>query len=47
MSIKPRRGKYKKFLNNERIKIMKPIICKNCGAPLHSKKCEYCDTEYL
>lgn len=20
--------------------------CKNCGAPLHSNKCEYCGTEY-
>lgn len=20
--------------------------CKNCGAPLHSGKCEYCGTEY-
>ena len=20
--------------------------CKNCGAPLHSYKCEYCGTEY-
>lgn len=20
--------------------------CKNCGAPLHSNKCEFCDTEY-
>ena len=21
-------------------------ICVNCGAPLHSNKCEYCGTEY-
>lgn len=20
--------------------------CKNCGAPLHGNRCEYCDTEY-
>ena len=20
--------------------------CKNCGAPLHNNKCEYCETEY-
>lgn len=20
--------------------------CKNCGAPLHGNKCEFCDTEY-
>lgn len=20
--------------------------CKNCGAPLHSNRCEFCDTEY-
>lgn len=20
--------------------------CKNCGAPLHGTKCEYCGTEY-
>lgn len=25
---------------------MKPRICVNCGATLHSNKCEYCDTEY-
>lgn len=26
----------------------KPKIsnCKNCGAPLHGNRCEYCDTEY-
>jgi len=23
-----------------------PTNCKNCGAPLHGHKCEYCDTEY-
>lgn len=26
---------------------MKPRICVNCGATLHSNKCEYCDTEYV
>lgn len=28
--------------------LKKPKItnCKNCGAPLHGNKCEYCDTEY-
>lgn len=25
---------------------MKAKICINCGAPLHTNKCEYCDTEY-
>lgn len=20
--------------------------CKNCGAPLHSNRCEFCDTQY-
>lgn len=25
---------------------MKPRICTQCGAPLHSNKCEFCDTEY-
>lgn len=23
-----------------------PTNCKNCGAPLHSHHCEFCDTEY-
>lgn len=23
-----------------------PLNCKNCGAPLHSHKCEYCGSEY-
>ena len=23
-----------------------PTNCKNCGAPLHGNKCEFCDTEY-
>ena len=23
-----------------------PTNCKNCGAPLHSHKCEYCGSEY-
>ena len=23
-----------------------PIQCKNCGAPLHGNKCEYCDSVY-
>lgn len=23
-----------------------PANCKNCGAPLHGSRCEYCDTEY-
>lgn len=28
--------------------VEKPKItnCKNCGAPLHGRKCEFCDTEY-
>lgn len=44
--IKPRRGNkktYEKLKNNEKEKIKN---CVNCGAPLHGKKCEYCDTEY-
>jgi len=24
----------------------KLINCKNCGAPLHNNKCEYCGSEY-
>lgn len=24
----------------------KVVNCKNCGAPLHNSKCEYCGTEY-
>lgn len=24
----------------------KPTNCKNCGAVLHGRKCEYCETEY-
>ena len=33
---------------NKRIskKIPYPSICKNCGAPLHSYTCEFCNTEY-
>ena len=23
-----------------------PTNCKNCGAPLHGNRCEFCDTEY-
>lgn len=26
---------------------MKPINCPNCGAPLHSNKCEYCGSEFV
>ena len=25
---------------------MKPRLCTQCGAPLHSNKCRFCDTEY-
>ena len=25
---------------------MKPRLCTQCGAPLHSSKCRFCDTEY-
>ena len=25
---------------------LSPQICKCCGAPFHSKKCEYCEVEY-
>lgn len=25
----------------------KPLLCPNCGAPLHGHKCEYCDTEFI
>lgn len=24
----------------------RPTNCKNCGAPLHGRRCEYCGTEY-
>lgn len=24
----------------------RPTNCSNCGAPLHSGRCEYCGTEY-
>ena len=24
----------------------RPTNCKNCGAPLHGDKCEYCGSEY-
>ena len=27
--------------------IPKPLLCPNCGAPLHGHKCEYCDTEFV
>lgn len=27
-------------------RIAHPTNCKNCGAPLHGSKCEYCGTEY-
>lgn len=27
--------------------IPKPLLCPNCGAPLHGHKCEYCDTEFI
>lgn len=27
--------------------IPKPLLCPNCGAPLHGRKCEYCDTEFI
>lgn len=26
---------------------MRPINCPNCGAPLHSNKCEYCGSEFI
>lgn len=25
---------------------LKMTNCKNCGAPLHGNRCEYCGTEY-
>ena len=25
---------------------MKPLICTQCGAPLHSERCEFCGTQY-
>ena len=28
------------------IRQIAPTTCKNCGAPLHDGKCEYCGTEY-
>lgn len=31
--------------NNTNIKSY-PTNCRNCGAVLHSNKCEYCGTEY-
>ena len=36
------------LLNNEIIvhKNPLPTNCKNCGATLHSHKCEYCGSEY-
>jgi len=27
--------------------IPKPLLCPNCGAPLHGHKCAYCDTEFI
>ena len=27
-------------------RISYPTNCKNCGAPLHGSKCEFCGTEY-
>ena len=30
----------------DRPQVAVPTNCKNCGAPLHGHKCEYCDTEY-
>jgi hypothetical protein len=27
--------------------IPKPLLCPNCGAPLHGHICEYCDTEFI
>ena len=29
-----------------RIKEPLPTNCKNCGAPLHGSRCDYCGTEY-
>ena len=26
---------------------MMPVNCPNCGAPLHSNKCEYCGSEFV
>lgn len=30
----------------EEPKVLQPLECKNCGAPLHGSRCEYCGTEY-
>ncbi len=30
----------------EESKVLQPLECKNCGAPLHGSRCEYCGTEY-
>lgn len=30
----------------DRPQVAVPTNCKNCGAPLHGRKCEYCGTEY-
>lgn len=27
-------------------RIQYPTNCKNCGAPLHGSRCEFCGTEY-
>lgn len=29
------------------ISIPKPLLCPNCGAPLHGHICEYCGTEFI
>lgn len=39
--VPPPTKKYK-----DRPQVAVPTNCKNCGAPLHGRKCEYCDTEY-
>lgn len=31
---------------NLKINLKSKSNCKNCGAPLHGLKCEYCGTEY-
>ena len=38
-------SQYKK-LDKKPEKKTYPTNCKNCGAPLHSNHCEFCDTEY-
>lgn len=38
-------NRYQK-LDKEPKKKTYPTNCKNCGAPLHSHRCEFCDTEY-